>query len=73
MYLLYITVVYSIGVGTSPGLDDVVEFVNVSSDTFSFCADNLELKHKETYYSTVVAYNGGHKELSVNASSDGGR
>ena len=46
--------------------------MNVSSDTFSFCVDDLELNHKETYFSTVVAYNGGHKELSVNASSDGG-
>lgn len=64
---------YMVGVGTSPLTDDIGEFVDVNNMRFSHCFYGLSLTHKARYYGTLIAFNGGHKELNTTGYSDGGR
>ena len=61
-----------VGMGSAPGLTDVVALQEVSYTAKEICFQT-SLVHSHTYYSTVVVYNRGHKQLSVNDSSDGGK
>ncbi|KAI8510725.1 hypothetical protein Bbelb_116410, partial [Branchiostoma belcheri] len=63
---------YLWGVGTIPDADDIVPFEVISHSSFSSCKQlSTPLLHNTTYYSTLVALNGGHKHLNVSVSSDG--
>ncbi|CAH1249045.1 SELE [Branchiostoma lanceolatum] len=62
---------YLWGVGTSPGDDDVVEFKRLGHTVFLECDRSVNLTHNETYYSTLFAFNRGHKRLNVSASTTG--
>ncbi|XP_078621329.1 uncharacterized protein LOC144887805 [Branchiostoma floridae x Branchiostoma japonicum] len=62
---------YLWGVGTSPGDDDVVEFRRLGHTVFLECDRSVNLMHNTRYFSTLVAYNRGHKRLNVSANSEG--
>ncbi|XP_078660674.1 uncharacterized protein LOC144905141 [Branchiostoma floridae x Branchiostoma belcheri] len=62
---------YLWGVGTSPGEDDVVEFKRLNHFVFLHCDNSVNLTHNATYYSTLYAFNRGHKRLNVSANSEG--
>ncbi|XP_019614832.1 PREDICTED: uncharacterized protein LOC109462715, partial [Branchiostoma belcheri] len=64
---------YLWGVGTSPGDDDVVEFKRLRHFVFLHCDNSVNLTHNATYYSTLYAFNRGHKRLNVSANSEGVR
>ena len=74
LLLLYFNfiVVYQLGLGSIPGEDDTVPLLNVSYETSQYCFASLQLQHTHTYYSTVVAWNGGLVERNASAVSDGG-
>lgn len=57
--------------GTSPGKDDVASFKALSHSVKHFCQPG-NLKHNKTYFATVIAWNGGLNEKSVNISTNGG-
>ena len=59
------------GVGTSPGIDDIVQFKNLTQYDKSSCSPAI-MEHNQTYYSTVFAYNNALNSKVTNASSDGG-
>ena len=63
---------YLWGVGTRPGVDDIVKFKNLTQYDKSDCAA-ATLVHNKTYYSTVFAYNNALNSKAANASSDGGK
>ncbi|KAI8514390.1 hypothetical protein Bbelb_087140 [Branchiostoma belcheri] len=62
---------YLWGVGTSPGDDNVVEFKRLRHFVFLQCDNSVNLAHNATYYSTLYAFNRGHKRLNVSANSEG--
>uniref|UniRef100_A0ABM0M0H6 Uncharacterized protein LOC100366953 n=1 Tax=Saccoglossus kowalevskii TaxID=10224 RepID=A0ABM0M0H6_SACKO len=62
---------YTWGVGTNPGNDDVVSFHDIPHTVLQLCSMNISLTHNTTYYSTVFAYNAGHKRLNVSVISNG--
>ena len=61
-----------VGVGSRPGLTDVVPLKKVIYKAKEICV-KASLLHAHFYYSTLVVYNQGHDKLSVNHSSDGGK
>ena len=49
---------YRWGVGTAPGLSDIVSFTSdLPPDQNDICRDGLDLQHNTTYYSTIIAFN----------------
>nr|XP_006817933.1 PREDICTED: uncharacterized protein LOC100377080 [Saccoglossus kowalevskii] len=62
---------YTWGVGTFPGGDDVVSFYDLPHTVLQQCSMNVSLTHNTTYYTTIFAYNAGHKSLNVSVISDG--
>ena len=66
---------YRWGVGTSPGLDDVIAFRDKSHTVTNTCHNfkTEVLKHNTKYFSTLTAYNGGHARKNITVSSDGGK
>ncbi len=60
-----------VGVGSAPGLTNVVAFRKVPYKAKEVCF-RATLVHSSSYYSTIVVYNQGHKQLSVNDTSNGG-
>ena len=61
-----------IGLGTAPGECNVVEWLEISGRARSWCGNDLQLNHTETYFLTVTAINGAMVPLNVSVSSDGG-
>ena len=69
---------YLVSVGSSPekNVTDVVNHTQFLNSVTSACFDldpTRYLQHDQTYYVSVWAINGGHKQLNVSATSDGGR
>ncbi|XP_070573546.1 uncharacterized protein [Ptychodera flava] len=62
---------YTWHVGTSPGDNDTIPYVELEPSTHRICNDSVILTHNTTYYSTITAYNAGHKKLSTNVTTDG--
>ncbi|XP_078620549.1 uncharacterized protein LOC144887293 isoform X2 [Branchiostoma floridae x Branchiostoma japonicum] len=62
---------YLWGVGTSPGDDDVVAFKRLGHTVFLECDRSVNLTHNAKYYSTLFAFNRGHKRLNVSATTTG--
>ncbi|CAH1258771.1 JAG1 [Branchiostoma lanceolatum] len=63
---------YLWGVGTFAGAVDIVPLDVVSHSSFRGCKQLfMPLLHNKTYYSTLIALNGGHKHLNISVSSDG--
>ncbi|XP_077992165.1 uncharacterized protein LOC144446291 [Glandiceps talaboti] len=62
---------YRWGVGTSPGSDDVIGFHDVQHTEYVQCRDDVNLTHNTMYYSTLYAFNAGHKRLNVSVWSNG--
>ncbi|XP_070573748.1 uncharacterized protein [Ptychodera flava] len=57
--------------GVTPGSNDTIESIELSHSEFRACKSGVELKHNERYYSTIVAFNAGHKKLSTAVTTDG--
>ena len=67
---------YMVGVGSSPNETDVANLTRFSSQSHVACVElkpDRYLKHNQKYFSTVYAYNGGHKQQNVSAISNGGK
>ncbi|XP_070573744.1 uncharacterized protein [Ptychodera flava] len=62
---------YSWYAGSSPGSNDTVPYTELGHSDFRACKSDLNLNHNETYYSTIVAFNAGHKKLRTAITSDG--
>ncbi|XP_070572594.1 uncharacterized protein [Ptychodera flava] len=62
---------YIWGVGTAPHLDDIVSFHDVDHTESFGCRDDVNLTHNTMYYSTLFAFNAGHKRLNTSVVSDG--
>ncbi|KAL5014713.1 hypothetical protein ScPMuIL_008983 [Solemya velum] len=65
---------YLLGVGTEPDITDVADLMRVDRRVHESCVELKEenyLEHGKTYYNVLYAFNGGHKQLNVSASSDG--
>ncbi|XP_071959997.1 uncharacterized protein [Antedon mediterranea] len=62
---------YSLGLGSSPGSTDVVDFISLKSHDYKYCFSGLNLQHGVKYYGVLAAFNGGHKHLNTTVSSDG--
>ncbi|KAK3092476.1 hypothetical protein FSP39_003379 [Pinctada imbricata] len=58
------------GVGTKPGIDDVMPFHRYNHNIRHACF-NVLLAHNTTYFSTVIAFNGALNTKHSNSSSDG--
>nr|XP_006820036.1 PREDICTED: uncharacterized protein LOC102804939 [Saccoglossus kowalevskii] len=58
-------------VGTTPYGDDVVEAKTLPPNSFDACDYTVMLLHNTMYYSTLIAYNAGHKGLYTTVTSDG--
>ena len=67
---------YMVGVGSSPNKTDVANLTRFSSQSHVACVKlkpDRYLTHNQKYFSTVYAYNGGHKQQNVSAISNGGK
>ncbi|OWF48074.1 Delta-like protein 1 [Mizuhopecten yessoensis] len=62
---------YLWGVGTTPGVDDVVKYHNLTHHYKRSCVGDLTLLHNTTYYSTVKAYNAALNSKGSSGTSDG--
>ncbi|KAK3609657.1 hypothetical protein CHS0354_035942 [Potamilus streckersoni] len=65
---------YAVIVGTGPGKNDVANLTRFDQKTHKSCVElqpENYLEHERKYFSTVWAYNRGHKMLNVSASSNG--
>ncbi|XP_022100338.1 uncharacterized protein LOC110984441 [Acanthaster planci] len=62
---------YLWAVGTQPGLSNVVNYIKLSHREHTACSDYVTLQHRETYYSTLIAFHGGYDKVNVTASSNG--
>ncbi|XP_077996024.1 uncharacterized protein LOC144449371 [Glandiceps talaboti] len=58
-------------VGTAPGENDTVPLVELSHSEYRACSNDVSLVHNQTYYSTIIAYNAGHKNLYTSVTTDG--
>lgn len=66
---------YMVGVGSSPNDTDVANLTRFSSKSHVACVElkpDRYLQHNQKYFTTVYAYNGGHKQQNVSAISNGG-
>lgn len=59
------------GIGTKPGLDNVMTFRNFPHTTIHSCAE-ITLKHNTKYYSTLIVFNAALNSKDSNSSSNGG-
>ena len=67
---------YMVGVGTKPGLANIVRLTQQSSKQHSTCFmldDGNKLEHGKLYYGVVRAFNGAIFQRSSRAISDGGK
>eukprot|EP00105_Crassostrea_gigas_P044578 XP_019928726.1 PREDICTED: uncharacterized protein LOC105342845 [Crassostrea gigas] len=65
---------YMVGVGSSPNQTDVANLTRFSSKSHVACVElkpDKYLSHNQKYFTTVYAYNGGHKQQNVSAISNG--
>ncbi|XP_070562332.1 uncharacterized protein [Ptychodera flava] len=62
---------YVWGVGTSPFSDDVSPFQEYHHQAYAACNESVSLEHNTKYFSTLTAYNAGHKILTTTVSSNG--
>ncbi|XP_070573688.1 uncharacterized protein [Ptychodera flava] len=62
---------YILGVGTAPNTDNVVSFHDVDHTVTVGCHDDMILTHNTMYYSTLLAFNAGHRRLNTSVVSDG--
>ncbi|XP_070573951.1 uncharacterized protein [Ptychodera flava] len=58
-------------VGTSPGDNDTVPNMELSHTEYRACSDDVVLTHNVTYYSTIIAFNAGHRNLQTSVTTDG--
>jgi hypothetical protein len=66
---------YMVGVGSSPNDTDVANLTRISSKSHVTCVElkpDQYLQHNQKYFTTVFAYNGGHKQQNVSALTNGG-
>ena len=67
---------FMVGVGTSPGLTDVVRLTRQGGKQYSACLllnNDNHLKHGNTYYGVVWAFNGAVNQRNTSGVSDGGK
>ncbi|XP_070573761.1 uncharacterized protein [Ptychodera flava] len=57
--------------GTTAGSNDTVSPIELSHFEYRSCSADVDLEHNTTYYSTIVAFNAGHKNLWTNVTTDG--
>ena len=62
---------YEWGIGTQPGLTDIISPVELSHSLHKYCS-RVTLQHNVKYFATLVAYHGGNDKLNVTVSSNGG-
>ena len=66
---------YLVGVGTKPGLTDVVRLTEISVQQISVCLDvsgTVMLEHGQSYFGVVWAFNAAINQKNNSAISSGG-